>query len=201
MQLKKPIFGHFLPKFPSIRFFPEKSFEFISNLDASVTSRKMHWFCVYFGPLYNTSTLYKKFDPFWPFLTQLLKTRFSLKQSFKCICRFYVAVISCKNQKNSTSWFFIKLEKPHFESILGSFGPTNPEQSVFQKNQSLTFLKLNNTLISCKKKSQKIYASGFHLFWLEFLTHFEQMFHFYIPWGSIEVVQNGLSIKVDKMRY
>ena len=32
-----------------------------------------------------------------------------------------------KNQKRSEHQFFVKLEKPHFEPILHSFGPKNPD--------------------------------------------------------------------------
>ena len=142
MQLKKPIFGHFLPKFPSIRFFPEKSFELISNLDASVTSRKIHWFCVYFGPLYNTATLYKKFDPFWPFLTQLPQNKIFPKT----IIQVHLQVLCCCDFMQKSEKFhkliFHKTWKTSFWVHFGLFWSNKPRTKCFSKKSVFDIFKV-----------------------------------------------------------
>ena len=47
--------------------------------------------------------------------------------------QLYVPVNLCKNQKNYMHWFFKKLEKPHFEPILGPLHSKGPKQDFFSK--------------------------------------------------------------------
>ena len=47
--------------------------------------------------------------------------------------QLYVPVTLCKNQKNYMHLFFKKLEKPHFEPILGPLHSKGPKQDFFSK--------------------------------------------------------------------
>ena len=68
--IKKLILGHFLPKNPSARFFPKKTFESILSLYAAVT--------------------------LGPFLSKNFKTQFFAKNHFAQFLNLHAAVTSCK---------------------------------------------------------------------------------------------------------
>ena len=85
-----------------------------------------------------------KFDPF---LLKNVKRRFFPKVSFKSTLRRYVSATSCKNEKNPSSWYFMKLGKPNFGPNLASFS---------QKNCTRTLPKSDDILTSCKN-SKKTY--------------------------------------------
>ena len=78
----------------------------------------MHWFFI----LPKTLIL----GPVW--------VSFGLKTSNKSLPKKVL-----KNYQNSMWQFFIQLEKPHFGSIFGHFGPKIPEQLKKKKSSSIIF--------------------------------------------------------------
>lgn len=78
----------------------------------------MHWFFI----LPKTLIL----GPVW--------VSFGLKTSNKSLPKK-----DLKNYQNSMWQFFIQLEKPHFRSIFGHFGPKIPEQFKKKKSSSIIF--------------------------------------------------------------
>ena len=52
---------------------------------------------------------------------------------------------------------YIDSHKPLKNLILGSFDPETPKQNFFKKNLAMSFLKLDGTLISCKKSENLYY--------------------------------------------
>ena len=86
----------------------------------------MHWFFI----LPKTLIL----GPVW--------VSFGLKTSNKSLPKKVL-----KNYQNSMWQFFIQLEKPHFGSIFGHFGPKIPEQLKKKKNLAPSFFTLGGIII------------------------------------------------------
>ena len=64
-----------------------------------------------------------------------------------------------KKQKTFTNWFFIKLEKPHFQPVFGSFWPINFKTKLFQKKSILILYAI---VTFCNNKWEKFWELIFH---------------------------------------